>query len=59
VCAMCQPSAPPSPRSSINKVIRHTKLLADHQGLDVRSLPIEPHYMTNVVNALKAKAGNN
>ena len=37
----------------------YSKLLGDHQGVDVRSLPIEPHFMTNVINALKAKAANN
>lgn len=37
----------------------YTKLLADHQGIDVRSLPIEPHFMTNVINALKAKTASN
>lgn len=35
----------------------YTKLLADHKGIDVRSLPVEPHYMTNVINALKNQAG--
>ena len=34
----------------------YTKLLADHKGIDVRSLPVEPHFMINVINALKAKA---
>ena len=37
----------------------YTELLGNHKGLDVRSLPIEPHFMTNVINALKTKAANN
>ena len=35
----------------------YTELLDSHKDLNVRTLPFEPHLMTNVINALKAKAG--
>jgi len=37
----------------------YIKLLGEHKGLNVLSLPVEPHWMTNVINALKIKAANN
>ncbi len=33
----------------------YAKLLSDHRGIDVRSLPLEPHLMINVITALQIR----